>query len=98
MKPLSCTLSLSRQLVTCGHDCDIRIFPSIIEDDDCTEFTLTADKILALVCYPTPGGTDTVAVAIENTVQAFKLDVSEGKSLHKSSAFLYFPNDARFLV
>ena len=67
--------------MTCGHDCDVRTFVGL-EDDDVSEFSLSSSKLTALVCYTTPaelegGGADVVTVAIDdNTVQAFASDVS----------------------
>ena len=70
-----CTLTHThRQLVTCGHDCDVRVFAGI-EEDDCSEFSVASDKISALVCYQR-NGKDLVAIATDdNTVQAFTCDV-----------------------
>ena len=65
---------MHRQLVTCGHDCDVRVFAGI-EEDDCSEFSVASDKISALVCYQR-NGKDLVAIATDdNTVQAFTCDV-----------------------
>ena len=67
--------------MTCGHDCDVRSFVGL-EDDEISEFSLSSSKLTALVCYTTPaelegGGADVVAVAMDdNTVQAFTTDVS----------------------
>ena len=74
-------LSPLRHIVTCGHDCDVRTFVGL-EDDDVSEFSLSSSKLTALVCYTTlaeleGGGADVVAVAMDdNTVQAFASDVS----------------------
>ena len=60
--------------MTCGHDCDVRVFAGI-EEDDCNEFSVASDKISALVCYQR-NGKDLVAIATDdNTVQAFTCDV-----------------------
>ena len=67
--------------MTCGHDCDVRTFVGL-EDDDVSEFSLSSSKLTALVCCTTPaelegGEADVVAVAMDdNTVQAFASDVS----------------------
>ena len=67
--------------MTCGHDCDVRSFIGL-EDDEISEFSLSSSKLTALVCYTTPaelegGGADVVTVAMDdNTVQAFTTDVS----------------------
>ena len=67
--------------MTCGHDCDVRSFVGL-EDDEVSEFSLSSSKLTAVVCYTTPaelegGGANVVAMAIsDNTVQAFTTDVS----------------------
>ena len=67
--------------MTYGHDCDVRTFVGL-EDDDVSEFSLSSSKLTALVCYTTPAElegcvADVVAVAMDdNTVQAFASDVS----------------------
>ena len=43
----------SRHIVTCGHDCDVRTFVGL-EDDDVSEFSLSSSKLTALVYYTTP--------------------------------------------
>jgi len=64
-----------RRLVTCGHDCDVRLFAGI-EDDDCSEFSVSSDNISALACYQR-NGKDLVAIATDdNTVQVYTSDVS----------------------
>ena len=77
---LSLSLSLSRRLVTCGHDCDVTIFVGL-EDDDKSEFSLSSSTLSALVCYTTGtdgSKTDVVAVAMDDfTVQAYTTDVRE---------------------
>ena len=66
--------------MTCAHDCDVRSFVGL-EDDEISEFSLSS-KLTALVCYTTPaelegGGADVVAMAMDdNTVQAFTTDVN----------------------
>ena len=73
--------------MTCGSDCDVRIFVGL-EDDDVSEFSLSSSKLTALTCYTTTladqegGGADVVAVAMDdNTVQAFTNDVSHAVHL-----------------
>ena len=62
-------------MVTCGHDCDVRTF-SGIDEDDSSEFTVSTETVSAVAPY-TLEGRDLVAVAIDNhTVQAFTKDVS----------------------
>ncbi len=61
--------------MTCGHDCDIRIFTGI-DDDDVCEFTVSSESIRALACYQ-KSGRDFIAIATDdNTVQAYTLEVS----------------------
>ena len=63
-----------RHLVTCGHDCDVRTFPGI-EEDDCCEFSVTSEKVSALTRYQ-KGGKDIIAIATDdNTVQAYTTEV-----------------------
>ena len=63
-----------RHLVTCGHDCDVRRF-SGIDEDDSSEFTVSTEMVSAAVPY-TLEGRDLVAVAIDNhTVQSFTREV-----------------------
>ena len=59
-----------RHIVTCGHDCDVRTFVAL-KDDDISEFSLSFSKLTALVSYTIPaeiegGGTDVVAVAMDD--------------------------------
>ena len=69
------TTHTHRRLVTCGHDCDVRLFAGI-EDDDCSEFSVSSDNISALACYQR-NGKDLVAIATDdNTVQVYTSDVS----------------------
>ena len=63
-----------RHLVTCGHDCDVRLFPGIDEDDS-SEFTVSSDTVSAVAPYSL-GGRSLVAVATDDhTVQAFSREV-----------------------
>ena len=72
--------------MTCGSDCDVRMFVGL-EDDDVSEFSVSSSKLTALVCYTAPakreeeeegGGADVIAVAMDdNTVQAFTTNVSQ---------------------
>lgn len=58
--------------MTCGHDCDVRI----MEGEDSTEFSVSSDKLSAIVCYRNQEREDVVAVAMDDySVQAFKLNV-----------------------
>ena len=65
---------MHRHLVTCGHDCDVRTFAGI-EEDDCEEFSVASEKVSALACYH-KGGKDIIAIATDdNTVQAYTSEV-----------------------
>ena len=61
--------------MTCGHDCDVRVFTGL-EEDDCSEFSVATETISAITCYQ-KGGKDLVAIATDdNTVQAYTTEVS----------------------
>ena len=60
--------------MTCGHDCDVRLF-SGIDEDDSSEFTISTETVSAVAPY-TLGGRSLVAVATDNySVQAFTREV-----------------------
>ena len=56
--------------MTCGHDCDVRIFNGI-EEDESSEFTVSTETVSAILPYM-HAGKGMVAVATDNhSVQAF---------------------------
>ena len=60
--------------MTCGHDCDVRFFAGIDEDDS-SEFTVTTETVSAVAPYIL-SGQSLVAVATDNhSVQAFTREV-----------------------
>ena len=62
-----------RRVVTCGHDCDVRI----LEGDESTEFSVSSDRLSAIACYHGCSGCDVVAVGMDDhSVQSFQLNVS----------------------
>lgn len=68
-------LCCCRRLVTCGHDCDVRVFEGV-EEDECLEFSVSSEKVSALTTYQREGK-EIVAIAMDNnTVQAYTVEVS----------------------
>ena len=71
--------------MTCGSDCDVRMFVGL-EDDDVSEFSVSSSRLTGLhgllhsTCQVGGGGgrADIVAMAMDNnTVQAFTTNVSQ---------------------
>ena len=60
--------------MTCGHDCDVRLF-SGIEEDESSEFTVSTETVSAVAPYMLGGRSLVAVVTDDNCVQAFSPEV-----------------------